>query len=153
MRRDTSIPKEEGNHISIRDYAIRLKLSGLSWEKAIDKVERLAIEAGVEKIYVQTGVVLKVYLDKSIKVRKHRYVRKQHTEKEWEDKKNQYNNRCVYCGKKDIKLTKDHVIPISSGGSDKIENIVPACWPCNFKKRARKLEYFLEDNNITTSLI
>ncbi len=61
---------------------------------------------------------------------------KEHELEEWEQKKAEYNFRCAYCGEK-TKLTKDHVQPVSKGGTDKIENIVPACRPCNHRKRAK----------------
>ena len=50
--------------------------------------------------------------------------------------------RCSYCGKID-KLTMDHVIPISRGGSHDIYNIVPACHKCNSTKNNRDLVLFL----------
>ena len=53
--------------------------------------------------------------------------------------KSAYNNRCAYCDKKTTRLTKDHVIPISKGGEDNMENIVPACWKCNASKHAKNL--------------
>jgi 5-methylcytosine-specific restriction endonuclease McrA len=46
--------------------------------------------------------------------------------------------RCVYCGVED-KLTVDHVIPISRGGLDSPENVVPACRSCNCSKGAKLL--------------
>lgn len=43
--------------------------------------------------------------------------------------------RCAYCGSPD-KISIDHVIPLSSGGGNTKENVVPACLPCNLKKWA-----------------
>ena len=33
-----------------------------------------------------------------------------------------------------VLMTKDHIIPISKGGKNKIENYQPMCKPCNEKK-------------------
>lgn len=56
-----------------------------------------------------------------------------HTEAEWYAKIRASNARCAYCGRfcPTFVLEKDHVIPISRGGSDGIENVVVACYPCN----------------------
>ena len=56
-----------------------------------------------------------------------------HTVKEWEGVKNKYNQRCAICKRKK-KLTKDHIIPITKGGDNYIENIQPLCLVCNVKK-------------------
>jgi len=56
-----------------------------------------------------------------------------HTLKEWNDLKESYGNVCAYC-KRNIKLSKDHIIPLSKGGTDYIENIQPLCHNCNSKK-------------------
>jgi 5-methylcytosine-specific restriction endonuclease McrA len=50
--------------------------------------------------------------------------------------------RCVYCGC-DGKMTADHAIPLSRGGSNYISNIVPACKSCNSSKGTRTVEEFL----------
>lgn len=56
-----------------------------------------------------------------------------HSLEEWNKLKDSYGNVCAFCGS-DEKLTKDHIIPLSKGGSDYIENIQPLCKSCNSKK-------------------
>ena len=56
-----------------------------------------------------------------------------HTLIEWDKLKDSCGNVCVFCGS-DEKLTKDHIVPLSKGGTDYIENIQPLCRSCNSKK-------------------
>jgi len=42
--------------------------------------------------------------------------------------------RCQYCGRSDIPLTIDHIIPKSKGGDDSWENLITACIKCNNQK-------------------
>lgn len=46
------------------------------------------------------------------------------------------DHRCLYCGtrKPRTDLTRDHVLPVSRGGTDKWENVVAACKRCNWTK-------------------
>jgi len=66
-----------------------------------------------------------------------------HTFGEWENLKAQYNWTCPCCGKSEpeIKLTEDHIIPLSKGGSDLIENIQPLCKNCNCKKHTKIIKF------------
>jgi 5-methylcytosine-specific restriction endonuclease McrA len=50
------------------------------------------------------------------------------------------NYTCQYCGRHDITLTVDHVIPRHLGGQHKWTNLVAACSACNHRKGGRKLE-------------
>ena len=66
-----------------------------------------------------------------------------HTKKEWDDLILKTGNICVCCHKngKEVKLTVDHIIPISKGGSDYIENIQPLCMGCNNRKKTKNINY------------
>lgn len=66
-----------------------------------------------------------------------------HTFSEWENLKAQYNWTCPSCLKREteIKLTEDHIIPLSRGGSDNIENIQPLCKSCNSRKHIRIIKF------------
>jgi len=59
------------------------------------------------------------------------------TSEEWIDILKKYKFKCAYCGREFNlfdKPEKDHVIPISKGGNNTKENVVPACRSCNAKK-------------------
>ncbi len=66
-----------------------------------------------------------------------------HTAKQWADKRAEYDQRCAYCFRKPKRLTLDHVVPLSKGGSNAIENCVPACKTCNSSKGAKDLKAWL----------
>lgn len=71
------------------------------------------------------------------------------TPAEWLGKLEEFHNCCAYCGSPTIDilesaLTIDHIVPLSRGGSNFIDNIVPACSRCNFEKHTMTAEEFLE---------
>lgn len=79
--------------------------------------------------------------------KKKRYAEGSHTFGEWELLKKQYGYICPCCKKQEpfnqrIKcLTEDHIIPLSKGGSDYIENIQPLCMHCNLVKHTEIIKY------------
>lgn len=52
---------------------------------------------------------------------------------QWEMIKNDFNNKCAYCGQA-LPLAQEHFIPLSKGGEFTINNIIPACVSCNSSK-------------------
>jgi 5-methylcytosine-specific restriction endonuclease McrA len=48
--------------------------------------------------------------------------------------------QCAYCGSSSNRLTLDHVVPRSRGGTSVWENVVASCAPCNHRKGDRLLE-------------
>lgn len=62
------------------------------------------------------------------------------TTDDWNEVLSCLGESCVYCGDSEVDLQQDHVIPLSKGGSNTKNNIVPACPSCNNNKKARLLE-------------
>ena len=48
--------------------------------------------------------------------------------------------QCAYCGSSSNRLTLDHIVPRSRGGTSVWENVVASCAPCNHRKGDRLLE-------------
>lgn len=57
---------------------------------------------------------------------------------DWKSILKLYNYACAYCGKPG-KMTMDHVVPLSRGGTHTASNVVPACRSCNCRKHDRLL--------------
>ena len=58
---------------------------------------------------------------------------------EWKDRLDRFGDYCPYCDTKGHKLTLDHVIPITLGGTNDIWNLVPCCISCNCSKNNKPL--------------
>lgn len=58
-----------------------------------------------------------------------------HTEAEWISVLSRWDHRCARCGKGG-EMTRDHVIPLSHGGSNDWTNLQPMCHLCNSLKSA-----------------
>jgi HNH endonuclease len=55
------------------------------------------------------------------------------TGEEWAALKSAWNG-CAYCGAADGPLQRDCVLAMSRGGRYTVDNVVPACAPCNTSK-------------------
>lgn len=62
-----------------------------------------------------------------------------HTEEEWQAVLKQYGH-CLRCGATE-NLTRDHVVPLSRGGSNSIDNLQPLCGRCNSWKHTRTIDF------------
>lgn len=62
------------------------------------------------------------------------------TVSEWLELCERYHNRCLACGREGD-LTRDHIVPLSKGGSNDIGNIQPLCGPCNSAKGTQIIDY------------
>lgn len=69
-----------------------------------------------------------------------------HTFEEWQNLCKKFNQKCAKCGEK-RKLTKDHIKPLSAGGTDYIDNIQPLCRNCN----SRKWKFIYENPELLTN--
>ncbi len=65
-----------------------------------------------------------------------------YTPAQWVAMKEAFSFRCLMCRRvePEIKLTVDHIVPISEGGSNEISNIQPLCESCNSKKHRRTID-------------
>lgn len=53
-----------------------------------------------------------------------------------------FNRQCIYCGKRNIPLEVEHIIPKSRGGSNRVDNLGIACRECNESKGNMTAEEF-----------
>lgn len=55
-----------------------------------------------------------------------------------------WEQKCAYCGKSDVPLQIEHIVPKSKGGTNRISNLTIACDSCNKKKGALFIQEFLK---------
>lgn len=83
--------------------------------------------------------------DKVAAQSRRRYARKRGaagslTANEWKTLCEYYENQCLRCGTEG-KMTVDHIVPLSKGGSNSIDNIQPLCGRCNRIKATKSTDY------------
>lgn len=62
---------------------------------------------------------------------------------EWRALKKQYHYTCLCCHRQEpeIKLAIDHIVPLSRGGKNTIDNLQPLCSSCNSRKYNKTIDY------------
>ncbi len=65
------------------------------------------------------------------------------TKKQLKDRYDYYGNCCIYCKSGD-RITTDHLIPLSRGGTNFPSNLAPACYSCNCSKNKKTYKEFME---------
>lgn len=73
---------------------------------------------------------------RNVRLRSARQGDNHHSQKEWRDLLALFNGQCAACGSSS-NIHRDHVMPLSKGGSDSIDNIQPLCRRCNLTKGSK----------------
>jgi hypothetical protein len=55
-----------------------------------------------------------------------------------------WERQCTYCGKGNIPLQIEHIVPRAKGGSNRVSNLCLACEKCNLAKGTKSIEEFLK---------
>ena len=63
-----------------------------------------------------------------------------HEQWEWWRLMCYYGRACAQCGSRD-RIHKDHIVPVSRGGSNGLENLQPLCIGCNLSKHDRTADH------------
>jgi len=145
-----------------KDYMERMRIECPERKRAIvkkyDKSEKgkvnrkkwlLKNQERIRKCYRDYMKTLKGRESHKIHTHKRRAIIKSLTEhftlSEWEALKEQWDYTCLSCKKKisEIKLSPDHIIPLSKGGKNTIDNIQVLCLKCNLKKNNKIIDYRL----------
>lgn len=50
--------------------------------------------------------------------------------------------KCAYCGKTNVPLEVEHIVPKSRGGTERVSNLAISCYECNLLKGKRTAEEF-----------
>lgn len=57
---------------------------------------------------------------------------------EWYSTLDKFDFSCAYCGAT-TRITREHIVPLVSGGMNTIDNVIPACLSCNASKSDTEL--------------
>lgn len=121
-----------------------------NWHTAHPDKQREANKKSREKYPEKQAAKIKKYREenpeKSLEWAENRRSRKSRnggsvSAKEWRDILVKYGNFCLCCKRSDVKLTMDHVVPLSVGGKHQADNIQPLCGRCNSSKSTKTIDY------------
>lgn len=69
-------------------------------------------------------------------------------EPEWAARVDELSSCCAYCLRATEKLGMDHQVPLGRRGPHRIDNVVPACRPCNSRKRDKSVFSMLRTDGV-----
>jgi 5-methylcytosine-specific restriction endonuclease McrA len=64
-----------------------------------------------------------------------------------------WGRKCAYCGKENVPLQIDHIVPKAAGGSDRASNLTLACGRCNQAKGSLPVQEFLKNKPVVLKKI
>lgn len=110
-----------------------------------------SVNAAMQKMQKTPGKCKGYYLydtesDTRISGAKKKKNRKKYSKEERKIIYNKTNGRCALCGQRLLleNMTLDHIVPLSVGGKDNMENLQAACFACNQFKRNILPEDFVD---------
>lgn len=103
---------------------------------------RVSVPSGALSPFYKGGYQRKL-LNNKIASKRRQNMEGSHSEAEWVALKAKVGNICVCCKKpeSELVLRKDHIIPVTKGGTDYISNIQPLCDSCNSRKYTYIINY------------
>jgi 5-methylcytosine-specific restriction endonuclease McrA len=113
----------------------RLKITGANWSRR-NHSKVLEIKARYRHRNKDKAAVC-------FRRRHHQIVSGDLTPDQWAQIKRSAEYKCLRCGRHepDIKLTLDHVVPLSKGGKHTASNVQPLCKSCNSSKSTKSTDY------------
>ena len=121
----------------LSDYYLRNKEKLLQYQKEYSTKNKEIVLEKKREYHRKNREILNNYKTISTHIRrakKYNATGENFSLEQWEEKQKEYNYRCALCKLKK-KLTVDHIISLSKGGSNSITNIQPLCLSCNSIKR------------------
>ena len=139
--------KTHAKHLSqYRKHRYQALAEQFKEQKRIDYQERQQEIRERRRLHRKTNPEIYIAIDKAHFSRRRTHKTQaggSFTPQQWSDLKIQYNFTCLCCGRREpeIKLTADHVIPITRDGTSDISNIQPLCFSCNSTKHNKIIDY------------
>lgn len=118
-----------------REYFYKNSNRSVKGDNLRSYCKKCAIKMSLKRYNLKTKPIkYKCVIEKHTQEAKKRGQKPTLTYLEWLETLNYFNNECAYCGKSNVELTQDHLIPASRGGEYKKGNIIPCCKSCNSSK-------------------
>ena len=134
--------REKARELKRRHYAENIEIE----REKHRKQQRVLYATGKEKVIARIKRWLERNPGKRLEFYRNRRARIKGnggtiTDKEWLALLEKYGYKCLCCGRNDVKLTLDHVVPLDKGGPNTIDNAQPLCGSCNSSKGTKIIDY------------